>query len=119
MNRSNPKAEQQAGKGQGFKPHCRFRADTDKDNIHFLVWGPLTLSWKPSPKNNAIEVPRDVILSWSLGSNADKHNVYFGIDVNSINEASIDNSLDVLFSQNQDANTYDPDGLLDYGQTYY
>ena len=89
------------------------------DDIHIFVWGPLTLSWKPSPKNNAIEVPKDVILSWSLGSNADKHDVYFGTDANSINQASRDNPLDVLLSQNQDANTYDPDGLLDYGQTYY
>lgn len=89
------------------------------EDIHIFVWGPLTLSWKPSPKNNAIEVPKDVILSWSLGSNADKHDVYFGTDANSINQASRDNPLDILLSQNQDANTYDPDGLLDYGQTYY
>jgi len=105
---------------EGFLDDVRiYNHALSEEDIHVFGWGPLTLSWRPYPKDNAVEVQRDVILSWWLGSNADKHNVYLGTDVNDINEASIDNPLDVLVSQNQDVNTYDPDGLLDYGQTYY
>jgi hypothetical protein len=44
--------------------------------------------------------------------------VYFGTDFNDVSDASLDNPMDVLVSEGQDANTYDP-GLLEFGQTYY
>jgi hypothetical protein len=36
-----------------------------------------------------------------------------------VNEASRTDPMGVLVSQSQDANTYDPPGLLDIGRTYY
>jgi len=45
--------------------------------------------------------------------------VYFGAVFNDVNDASRANPLGVLASQNQDANSYDPAGLLDFGKTYY
>ena len=50
----------------------------------------------------------DVILSWKPGLGATQHDVYFGTV-----------SPPPLMSSQQDANTYDPLGELNYGTTYY
>jgi len=60
-----------------------------------------------------------VVTSWTPGAFADKHNVYFGDNFDDVNNADINNPLDVLVGQGQDANTFDPDGLLEFEQTYY
>ncbi len=73
----------------------------------------------PQPKSGAVDVPRDVVLSWTPGGFAASHDVYFGAasaDVNSVGRA---NAKSVLASQGQSGTTYDPAGLLEYGQTYY
>jgi hypothetical protein len=73
----------------------------------------------PSPANEATDVLRDdVILNWSPGKFAYKHDVYFGTIFDDVNTAYMANSLDVLVSQGQDANSYDA-GILDFGQSYY
>jgi regulation of enolase protein 1 (concanavalin A-like superfamily) len=73
----------------------------------------------PSPADKAIEVPRDAILSWKPGQFADKHNLYFGKDLNDVNQASIANPHGVLVRQNYDDTSYTPPSLLDFNQTYY
>jgi hypothetical protein len=73
----------------------------------------------PIPEDQSVDIPRDIVLSWTPGIYADKRNVYFGTDPNDVNEASPDNPLDVLVGQDQQETTYDPPGLLDYNQTYY
>ena len=72
-----------------------------------------------SPANGAVDVPRDAVLSWRPGGFADKHDVYFGTVVADVNAASRTTPKSVLVSQAQDANTYDPVGVLDFGKTYY
>ncbi len=72
----------------------------------------------PSPVDGADEVARDVTLGWKRGISAESHNVYFGVDVNDVAEASVDEPRGVLKIQNLGLSTYDP-GILDYGQTYY
>jgi len=74
---------------------------------------------KPNPANGAKDVLRDVVLSWTPGKFADKHDVYLGTVFNDVNEASRTNPRGVLASQGQDANSYDPVGLLDFDKTYY
>jgi len=74
---------------------------------------------KPYPADVATDVPRDVTLSWTPGDFANKHDVYFGTVFDDVNDADRTNPLGVLASQDQDANTYDPAGVLDLGQTYY
>jgi len=66
----------------------------------------------PRPDDEATDVSRDIILSWTPGNFADAHDVYFSTD--------FDNVIDgvALVSPHQDANVYDP-GRLEYGQTYY
>ncbi len=77
------------------------------------------LATNPVPANKATDVQRDVILSWSPGETATAHDVYFGTVSEDVNNASRTAPGVVLVSQNQDANAYDPVGVLQYGQTYY
>ncbi|HSW02309.1 MAG TPA: LamG-like jellyroll fold domain-containing protein [Sedimentisphaerales bacterium] len=77
----------------------------------FKVEGPLVVpgqkSYAPTPDDKAVEVPADVLLSWTPSEEAVSHNVYFG--------ASAD-SLETVAAA-QDANSFDV-GRLAFGQTY-
>jgi hypothetical protein len=73
----------------------------------------------PIPENGATDVLSNIILGWTPGEYADKHDVYLGTVFSDVNEANKTNTRGVLASQNQDANTYCPEGPLDFGQTYY
>ncbi|MCX5644288.1 MAG: protein kinase [Phycisphaerae bacterium] len=72
-----------------------------------------------SPKPHAIEVPRDVILSWTSPKLAQTHDVYFGTSWEDVSRADRGNPRGVLVSQGQTATTYDPAGFLPFGRTYY
>jgi hypothetical protein len=85
----------------------------------FAVVPPPTQAKNPNPADGATDVPRDVILGWTPAELTDKHDVYFGTVFDDVNGADRANPRDVLAGQGQDANTYDPDGLLEFGQTYY
>lgn len=73
----------------------------------------------PYPANRQDDVPRDVVLSWMPGERADAHDVYFGVYFDDVNEADRAAPLDVLASENQDANDYNPAERLAFGQVYY
>ncbi|NLT77221.1 MAG: LamG domain-containing protein, partial [Planctomycetes bacterium] len=73
----------------------------------------------PRPADEAIDVPRDVVLAWDPMETATTRDVYFGTAFDDVNEATRANPMDVLLSQGQTATTFDPPGLLDFGQTYY
>jgi len=73
----------------------------------------------PIPEDGAVDVPRDVVLSWGPGPYAEAHNVYFGDNFDDVNNADTTNMRDVLVSEGQTATTYDPEGLLEFSQTYY
>jgi hypothetical protein len=88
------------------------------EEIHVLVVGDAYKSWGPNPEDGAIEVPRDAVITWESGFYTDKHDLYFGISFDDVNEATRDNPLGVL-TQDLDVNSFVPDGLLDWGQTYY
>jgi hypothetical protein len=77
------------------------------------------LAGNVSPANDAIDIPRDTDLEWSPGKFAVTHDVYFGTAFDDVNNASRSNPMDVLLSQGQSANTYDPEGVLEFGVTYY
>jgi regulation of enolase protein 1 (concanavalin A-like superfamily) len=74
---------------------------------------------EPSPADKATDVPRDAVLGWKPGDFAKTHDVYFGTAFADVNAAGTANPLGVLVGQGQDANTYDPAGLLGFGQIYY
>ncbi len=78
-----------------------------------------SLAQDPSPADQSMDIPREVVMSWAAGEFAATHDVYFGTVFEDVNDASRANPMDVLASQAQAATTYDPPGLLDFGTTYY
>ncbi len=74
---------------------------------------------EPSPVDKDTDVPRDAVLGWKPGPFAETHDVYFGTAFADVNTADRVNPLGVLVGQGRDTNTYDPTGLLAFGQTYY
>ena len=73
----------------------------------------------PVPAESVTDVPRDVILSWIEGPSAATHDVYFGTVFADVNTASRTDPKGVLVSRAQDANSYDPAGVLEFGRVYY
>ena len=80
---------------------------------------PAELAKKAIPADQSIEVPIDIVLSWTPGVFAVDRNVYFGTDFNDVNQASPDDPCDVLVEQGTTETSYDPMGLLDSYTTYY
>ncbi|MCH7557674.1 MAG: discoidin domain-containing protein [Planctomycetes bacterium] len=73
-----------------------------------------TRAKRPAPADEAIDVPREVVLSWTPGKFAattNGHKVYFGQSFNDVNDA--------IGGVAQDANSYTPAQRLDFGTTYY
>jgi len=76
-------------------------------------------AWNPSPADAAEDVELDVVLSWTQGIVASKHDVYFGDDYNSVRDATTSTALIYRGRQIFDNNSYDPPEALTLGQTYY
>ncbi|UCD51310.1 MAG: discoidin domain-containing protein, partial [Phycisphaerales bacterium] len=72
----------------------------------------------PSPENEAVDVPRDLIVSWEPGEEVTAHDVYLGASFEDVNSASRSNPMDLLLSQGQSGTTLDV-GRLEFEQTYY
>jgi len=70
------------------------------------------LAKDPNPEDETTDVHRDVVLSWTAGKYAVTHDVYLGTSFDDVNDATqpADNVADAA---------YDPEGLLEYGKTYY
>ncbi len=95
------------------------RALTPAD-IQRIMQGPSTAeASKPSPGIGAVDVVRDLVLSWTPAAPGMVHDVYFGSVPADVMGADRANPNGVLVGQAQDANTYDPPGLLALGQPYY
>jgi len=75
----------------------------------------------PNPSHEAPDACRNIVLSWTPGIFADKHDVYFGVDEAKVTDANRVNPLGVLIEQNHDADSYAIADLvdLDFGRTYF
>ena len=62
----------------------------------------------PIPADGAVDVNRNIILSWTAGFNAVAHNVYFGPNINDMLPVSIQQAMNEIKL-----------GTLDYEVTYY
>ena len=115
-----------AGKRMFFATRSSFNLTADGEKLllnaiaYLLVGeGPADNASVPSPAHGATDVPPDGVLSWTPGEFAATHDVYFGTSFDEVTAASIANPLSVWVSQGQDANSFDPDGRLTFGETYY
>ncbi len=84
-----------------------------------LIKGSSEKASAPDPADGATDVPRDAILNWVSGEFAAGHNVYFGTVLEDVAAASTSDPKGILVSEGQAAAEYDPENLLEYGQTYY
>ena len=75
----------------------------------------------PSPADGAEDVPGYTNLSWTPGTDSDKHDVYFGTDQAAVTDANIDVNFGV-YRGRQDANVVNNSNLvpvLELSKTYY
>jgi hypothetical protein len=77
------------------------------------------LAADPSPADEEADVPLEVVLGWTPGTYANQHDVYFGTNLNDVNEASPTVDPNNVYQSRQGAASYSVPGTLDYGQTYY
>jgi hypothetical protein len=72
----------------------------------------------PVPEDGSDYVPRDITLSWKPGESADTHNIYFGTDINDVENATVTDTLSATVIEGVDVNSYDL-GRMEYGVTIY
>nr|MBC8218146.1 hypothetical protein [Planctomycetota bacterium] len=72
---------------------------------------------RPSPPSGAVDIRQTTTLGWSPGHNAASHQVYFGIDEETVRNAST-SSPQYKGSKAFGSESYDP-GLLEWDRTYY
>ncbi|MCH7920761.1 MAG: hypothetical protein IIC50_22645 [Planctomycetes bacterium] len=77
-----------------------------------------SIASNPGPAPGDADVSRDVTLGWTPGEFASTHNVYFGISLGDVNDASVADSLGVLAGQGLGDSSFEP-GRLAFGQTYF
>ncbi len=97
-----------------------YKRPLTQEEIQTIMEGLISpkLASNPIPEDETADVPRDVALGWTPGETAQTHDVYLGKVFDDVNDADRNNPLDVLLSQGQDANTYEP-GRLELDQMYY
>ncbi|GAG48559.1 unnamed protein product, partial [marine sediment metagenome] len=65
---------------------------------------------EPQPADGATDVPIDTTLSWTAGTFAASHHLYFGTDFIKVSDADMDSDPNVVFAELDVAN-FDPNGL--------
>jgi len=94
------------------------RALTEEEIQQVMIRAPAVLASDPSPSGGATDVHRDVVLSWTPSEFADKHDVYFGTNLDDVNDATTTVDPAGVYMGSQDLNAY-ATARLDLGQTYY
>ena len=121
-NDGNPVSEGTEGYGGLLDDVALFNRALPLEEVVFVMNGGLgavPIASEPNPEDGAVDVLRDAVLSWLPGMYPGTHDVYFGTTFEGVDSADRANPLNVLVSQGQAEAAYDPEGLLDLGQTYY
>jgi len=74
---------------------------------------------EPNPADEQADVPRDAVLSWKTGTNAETHDVYFGTSFEDVNNATTTVDAGSVYQGRIDTNIYAVTERLEFGQTYY
>jgi len=88
---------------------------------YYLVPFSQTVSFRQSPRDRVTDVRSAPVLTWTPGIYADKHDLYFGTDIDKVRSASRDEPCGVLIQQDITSNpttTYNI-GQLEFDTTYY
>jgi hypothetical protein len=72
-------------------------------------------AYSPTPADGALDTVQSVVLTWSAGEKALKHELYLGDDANAVAAADTSSSL---FKGSQTGTSYDA-GDLEWGKTYF
>ncbi|MHC4500946.1 MAG: metallophosphoesterase family protein, partial [Planctomycetota bacterium] len=73
----------------------------------------------PSPADGANDVPHNVVLTWTPGTSGALYDVYFGTDLNDVNDANDSWPVGIsVYKGRQESDRYGP-GLLELGRIYY
>jgi hypothetical protein len=103
----------------GMDEVCIYNRALSAEEVSLVMAGiPGDGASNPRPKDGAIDVPQDVVLSWDPLGTATTRDVYFGTTYDDVNDASRAKPGDVLASRGQPATTFATAGL-EYGKTYY
>ncbi len=111
--------EPMAGKLDDIRIYTRALSVDELLDVMAGVGAETEFAMDPVPTNEASDVARDAVLSWTAGEFAATHDVYLGTSFDDVNNASRSNPMGMLVSQGQSGTSYDPTGLLGLGQTYY
>jgi hypothetical protein len=90
------------------------------DGVNTTVTGATNLykARGPKPANNAADTPPYTVLSWAPGTGVLTHDIYVGIDANSVRDANTSTVGIYRGGQNSDVNSFTPTGL-ELSRTYY
>jgi hypothetical protein len=93
---------------------------TDKEVESLFRGGELEIAYSPSPFTGAKDVLRDAELTWKPGDFTVEHDVYFGVDLDAVTNATTDVPMGVYRGSSTLGNeSYVPISDLTLGTTYY
>jgi hypothetical protein len=81
--------------------------------------GPRLQAFSPTPTDGAIDVPRDLVLSWESGLSAAAHDVYFGTSYEDVDQATATDDPAGVYQGRIIPNSYTLPERLDFDRTYY
>ena len=81
--------------------------------------GARVIALDPIPADGATDVPRDVVLSWTAGALADKHDVYIGTVFDDVNQATATVDPGGIYQGRIAPSIYTPPERLAFSETYY
>ncbi|MHC4558944.1 MAG: LamG-like jellyroll fold domain-containing protein [Planctomycetota bacterium] len=91
------------------------------DEIAKTMKGDTRLASNPNPANGSTpDIEHATSLSWTPGDSAAKHDVYFGTDREAVTNADATDTSGVYrIRLNLGEESYDPQDVLEFGQTYF
>ena len=85
------------------------------EEIQKVMRGDPLVAWDPSPANNSTPNVKDAVpLTWSPGDNAAQHDVYFGTDMDAVDDADASDTTGI-YQGRQNATTFTPTEAIEWG----
>ncbi|MHC4324815.1 MAG: LamG-like jellyroll fold domain-containing protein, partial [Planctomycetota bacterium] len=101
--------------------YTRALSAADIQELFSFVGDSPTIASNPDPLDEQTDVPRDAILSWKPGGDAEMHDVYLGTNFDDVNTASTTIDPAGVYQGRQNPSRYPDIGTvrLQIGETYY